>query len=162
MANHSTTTLPQLQTSSKLNRSHTDVLVVHCSDHRFQAGFYEFLNLHLGLNENYDLLSIPGGPQALTLVEYLPKLSWALTRWVRFLIDSHELKRMILITHQDCGWYKSLPFHLFGGTDPRRRQEDDLRRVQRAMAKEFPHLRVELYFAGWDSADHVTIEQVSG
>ena len=148
--------------SSKLNRAHTDVLVVHCSDHRFQAGFYEFLNLSLDLNENYDLLVLPGGPQCLTLVEYLPKLSWALAKWVRFLIDAHDLKRMILITHQDCGWYKHLPFHLFGSSDPRKHQEEDLRRVQRAMAKDFPHMRVDLYFAGWDGADQVTVEPVSG
>lgn len=148
--------------SSKLNRAHADVLVVHCSDHRFQAGFYEFLNLVLNLNENYDLLVLPGGPQCLTLVEYLPKLSWALTKWVRFLIEAHELKRMILITHQDCGWYKSLPSHLFDSSDPRKHQEEDLRRVQRAMAKEFPDVRVDLYFAGWDSADRVTVDPVAG
>jgi len=150
------------QPSSKLTRAPTGVLVVHCSDHRFQAALQEFLNQTLDLDGNYDLVAIPGGPQALTLVEYLPKLSWALTKWLRFLIDAHELKRIILISHQDCGWYKSLPFHLFGSSDPRQHQEEDLRRVKHAMAKDFPHMRVDLYFAGWDSADRVTVEPVSG
>lgn len=148
--------------SSKLNRLQTDVLVVHCSDHRFQAGLYEFLNLGLDLNENYDLLAIPGGPQALTLVEYLPKFSWALTKWLRHLIDAHDLGRMILIAHQDCSWYRSLPFHLFRSSEPRRYQEDDLRRVKHAIGKEFPHILVDLYYAGWDATDRVTIEPVSG
>lgn len=148
--------------SSKLNRGHADVLVVHCSDHRFQAGLHDFLNAGLRLGGNYDLLVLPGGPQCLTLVEYLPKLSWALTKWVRFLIEAHELKRMVLIAHQDCGWYKQLPFHLFGSSDPRRQQEDDLRRVHQAMARDFPQVRVELYYASWDSNDQVAIDPVVG
>ena len=154
--------MPPFKSTHKLNSAHADTLVVHCSDHRFQAALSEFLNKSLDLKGNYDLLALPGGPQCLTLVEYMPKYAWALTKWVRFLIDAHELNRMVLITHQDCGWYKQLPFHLFGSSDPRQRQEDDLRRVRSAMAKDFPHLRVDLYFAGWDNSNQVTIDSVLG
>lgn len=154
--------MASFKSTTKLRTAHADALVVHCSDHRFQAALGEFLNKSLDLKGNYDLLALPGGPQCLTLVEYMPKYAWALTKWVRFLIDAHELNRMVLIAHQDCGWYKQLPFHLFGSSDPRQRQEDDLKRVRAAMAKDFPHLRVDLYFAGWDSANQVTIESVSG
>lgn len=153
--------MPTSQLSSRLNRADTDVLVVHCSDHRFQAGLYEFLNLKLNLNENYDLLVLPGGPQCLTLVEYLPKFSWAGWKWFRFLVDAHHLKRLILIQHQDCGWYKELPFHLHSSTEPRLRQEEDLRRARHVLATEHPQLSVELYYAGWDSNDQVTIETVA-
>ncbi len=153
--------MPAYQGSSKVNRTEADVLVVHCSDHRFQAGFYEFLNSNLNLNENYDLLVIPGGPQCLTLVEYLPKFSWASWKWFRFLVEAHELKRLILIAHQDCGWYKELPFHLHSSSEPRGRQEEDLRRVRQALRHDFPELSVELYFAGWDGEEHVTVEPVS-
>jgi hypothetical protein len=148
--------------SAKLHSEHADALVVHCSDHRLQGVLQEFLNNGLRLNGNYDVLAIPGGPQCLTLVEYLPKLSWALTKWLRFLIDAHELKRVVLIAHQDCGWYKHLPFHLFGSSDPRRQQEEDLRRVKHALARDFPHVRVDLYYAGWDAGDRVVIESVAG
>jgi len=147
--------------SSKVNRLETDVLVVHCSDHRFQAGFYEFLNLKLNLDENYDLLVLPGGPQCLTLVEYLPKFSWAGWKWFRFLVDAHGLKRLILIQHQDCAWYKELPFHLHSSSDPRLRQEEDLRRARHALAKEHSDLSVELYYAGWATNDQITMETVS-
>ena len=153
--------MPSYQPASKVHRDHTDVLVVHCSDHRFQAGLYEFLNRGLNLEENYDLLVIPGGPQCLTLVEYLPKFSWASWKWFRFLVEAHSLKRMILIAHQDCGWYKELPFHLHASSDPRSRQEEDLRRVRHTLTKEFPELEVELYYAGWDAGDRVTVEAIS-
>lgn len=153
--------MSSFKSSLKVNSARADTLVVHCSSHRVQAALGEFLNKGLDL-KNYELLVLPGGPQCLTLVEYLPKYSWAVTKWVRFLVEAHELNRVVLIAHQDCGWYKQLPFHLFGSSDPRQRQEDDLRRVRAAMAKDFPHLRVDLYFAGWDSSNQVTIESVLG
>jgi len=153
--------MPIYQSSSKIHREDAEVLVVHCSDHRFQAGFREFLDQGLKLGENYDLLIIPGGPQCLTLIEYLPKFAWAGGRWLSFLVEQHELKRLILIAHQDCGWYKSLPLHLHSSPEPRDRQEEDLRRAQRWLAKEFPELHLELYYAGWDANDQVTVEPVS-
>lgn len=153
--------MPPYQLSSKINRADTETLVVHCSDHRFQAGIREFLNTGLNLDYDYDLLVIPGGPQCLSLIEYLPKFAWAGRRWLNFLKDAHELKRIILVAHQDCGWYKALPFHLHTSSDPRLRQEEDLRRVEQALMKEFPELRVELYYAGWDANDQVTVDPVS-
>jgi len=148
------------QSTAKLNLTDTDVLAVHCGDHRFQAAIHEFLNQGLNLGGNYDLLVVPGGPQSLTLVEYLPKFSWASWRWFRFFVESHDLKRLILIQHQDCGWYKTLPLHLHDSPEPRARQEQDLRRVKSALAKEFPQLGVELYYAGWDPSDRVSIEVI--
>jgi hypothetical protein len=153
--------MPTYQASSKVNRADAEVLVVHCSDHRFQAGIREFLNRGLNLGENYDLLIIPGGPQCLTLVEYLPKFAWAGSKWFRFLIENHELKRLILIAHQDCGWYENLPVHLHSSAKPRERQEEDLRRAHRALMRDFPEISVELYYAGWTPEDQVTVEPVN-
>ncbi len=146
--------------SSKINRADAEVLVVHCSDHRFQAGIREFLDRGLKLGENYDLLIIPGGPQCLTLVEYLPKFAWVGGKWFRYLVENHELKRMILIAHQDCGWYESLPLHLHSSAKPRDRQVEDLRRAYRSLMKEFPEIRVELYYAGWNIDDSIMVEPI--
>src|ERR1039457_4231457 len=150
--------MPSTKLSSTLKEVMTETLAVHCSDYRFQAGYQEFLNNKLKLDGNYDLLVIPGGPQCLTLVEYLPKFSWSGWKWFRFLADAHDLRRLILIQHQDCQWYKSIPLHLHSSPQPRARQEEDLRRAQRALAKERPHLSIELYYAGWDANRHVTID----
>jgi len=153
--------MPSYQASSTINRSDAEVLVMHCSDHRIQPAIREFLDHGLGLGENYDLLVIPGGPQCLTLVEYLPKFAWASGRWFRFLVENHELKRLIMIAHQDCGWYKNLPLHLHSSPEPRDRQEEDLRRARRWLIQEFPDLRTELFYAGWDASDRVTVTPVS-
>ena len=154
--------MPSFQLTSKLPNENAEVLAVHCSDYRFQAGFYEFLNLTLKLDENYDLLVLPGGPQCLTFVEYLPKFSWAGWKWFRYLVDMHELNRLILIQHQDCQWYRSLPLHLHTSSEPRGRQEEDLRRARTALAKERPELKIELYYAGWDASRRIIIDAVSG
>jgi len=153
--------MPTIQLAATLHEMDAEVLAIHCSDHRFQAGFHEFLNVNLSLDENYDVLVLPGGPQCLTLVEYLPKFSWVGWKWSRFLVEEHHLTRLILIQHQDCGWYKELPFHLHSSTEPRERQEEDLRRARAALVKERPDLRVELYYAGWDANHRITISDVT-
>ena len=152
--------MPSSQLSTTLRSTDAEVLAVHCSDYRFQAGFHEFLNVKLNLTENYDLLVVPGGPQCLTLVEYLPKFSWAGWKWFRFLVEAHDLKRLILIQHQDCRWYCQLPLHLHSSPEPRQRQEEDLRHVRSALLKERSDLRVELYYAGWDASQHIVVDTV--
>jgi hypothetical protein len=149
-----------MQLTSKLKRGGTDVLVIHCGDYRFQGAFYEFLNRNLNLNENYDLIVIPGGPQSLSLVEYLPKFSWSSWKWFRFFVEKHGIRRLILIQHQDCAWYQTMPAHLHASSDLRERQEQDLGRITNALKKDFPDLSVELYYAGWDAEDRITFDAI--
>jgi hypothetical protein len=153
-------TLPtrSYQTNSKISAEPADTLAVFCSDFRFQDGIRDFLDNGLQLKDKYDLLVIPGGPQTLTLVEYLPKFSWAGWKWFRFLLEKHALKRLVLIAHQDCKWYESLPFHLHTSRTPRQRQEEDLRRVHNTLEADFRGLNVELYYAGWNAEGRVTVE----
>jgi hypothetical protein len=148
------------QLNSKLKRGDAEVLVVHCGDYRFQGAFYEFLNHALNLNEKYDLMVIPGGPLSFTLFEYLPKFSWAAWKWFRFFVERHEIRRLILIQHQDCGWYQTMPLHLHASADLRERQEQDLGRVTTRLKRDFPHLTVELYYAGWDADDRIAIDTI--
>jgi hypothetical protein len=149
------------QLASVLTRAGTDVLAIHCGDYRFQSAFREFMAQTLKLEGKYDLMVLPGGPLSLTLAEYLPKFSWSSWKWLRFFVEHHEIRRLILIQHQDCGFYKTMPHHLHSSTDPRQRQEQDLRRSAAALKKDFPSLAVELFYAAWDATDHIRIEQIS-
>ena len=152
--------MPTFQLGSKLKRGDTEVLAVHCGDYRFQGAFYEFLNGVLKLNENYDLMVIPGGPLSLTLFDYLPKFSWSSWKWFRFFVERHGIRRLILIQHQDCAWYQTMPLHLHASPELRDRQEQDLGRVVNTLKKDFPDLKVELYYAGWDADDRITIDAI--
>jgi len=148
--------------TSKLRSGGTETLAIHCGDFRFQAAFHEFLNRSLNLNGNYDLMVIPGGPLSLTLFEYLPEYQRATSNWFRFFAEMHNIKRLILIQHQDCAFYRSMPDHLHSSSDLRQRQEQDLLRVKEWVEKEFPQIAVKLYYAGWDATEHVTIEPARG
>jgi|SRR5580658_2739969 hypothetical protein len=150
------------QLESPRKRGRTDVLAIHCGDYRFQSAFSEFLNRSLNLDGNYDLMVIPGGPLSLTLTEYLPNFSWASWKWLRFFVDQHEIRRLVLIQHQDCAFYQTIPLHLHDSPELRARQEQDLRRATIALRKELPEVTVELYYAGWDGTGHITIETIAG
>lgn len=152
--------MPSHPLTAQLKRTETDVLAVHCGDYRFQSAFQEFLNRTLSLDGNYDLIVMPGGPLSLTLVEYLPKFHWASWKWVRFFAEFHKIRRLILIQHQDCDFYKKMPAHLHESAEPRQRQELELRRVRDAIRRELPQLAVELYYAGFDTSGRVTIDSV--
>src|SRR5512137_176379 len=120
-----------------------DVIAVHCSDPRYQPHFQQFLNTALGLGR-YGLIAVPGGPQFLTLTDYLPKFSWAGWRWLKFLVDLAQPRRIVLIAHDDCRWYHGF---LKPGEAGPVRQLEDLRRVRRMMEERFAEAHVELYFA---------------
>ena len=148
-----------LTLTSKLNRKEATALVIHCGDYRFQAAFHEFLNRSLHL-ETYDLMVIPGGPLTLTPLDPFPKYHWAGWNWLRFFVEQHKLTRLILIQHQDCGFYKAMSAHLNAPLESlRERQEQDLRRARDQVARELPHLAVDTYYAGWDFSDRVLIER---
>jgi len=132
-----------------------DVIAIHCSDPRYQPHFQQFLNTALGLGR-YGLVAVPGGPQVLTLTDYLPKFSWATWRWLKFLVDLAQPHRVVLIAHDDCRWYRGF---LRPGEAAASRQTDDLRRVRRLLQERFPTVAVELYFARLEG-DAAVFEEV--
>jgi hypothetical protein len=144
----------------QLQRGEAEVLAIHCSDHRFQAGIRDFLDEGLNLRANYDCLVVPGGPECLVELETLPKFSWVSRKWSRTLIRMHSLKRLVLIAHQDCGWYKWLEEWHTIGASVRRKQEEDLRTAAGLARQLHPELTVELFFAAWDDGDAVTVDRV--
>ena len=146
---------------AQLQRAQTETLVIHCSDYRFQAGLREFLDEALGLRASYDSLVLPGGPQCLVEVPALPKFAWASRKWSRALIDLHGLKRLVLIAHQDCGWYKWLAQWEPAAANVRQKQEADLKAARQAANRMDSELSVALFYAGWDSSDAVAVESVS-
>ena len=119
-------------------------LVVHCSDYRFRQAFHAFIETALGI-KHYDLIAVPGGPQFLVALDYLPKFAWAGNRWTKFLVEAHGLKRVVLIAHQDCGWYK----HVHGShAAMEARQREDLRHARDQLRQLLPGVSVETYLGG--------------
>jgi len=120
------------------------VIVVHCSDPRYQWHFHEFLRHGLGIRE-YGLVAVPGGPQMLARLDFMPKFSWSGWRWLKFLIDLTKPERVVLINHDDCRWYWSI----LRARDPARVREQqlaDLRSIQREFNDRF-NVQIEAYYA---------------
>ena len=149
--------MPEVYRTKFAAKQPPDALVIHCSDARFQPHFQEFVEQHLGI-ESYALVAVPGGPQLLTLLDYLPKFAWAGWRWMKFLVDINQPRRVILIAHHDCLWYHDGRFWQHRG-DMRERQMRDLEQVRAEIIGRFPGVAVQLFYAHFEG-EHVVFEQV--
>ncbi len=124
--------------------------VIHCSDHRFQKSFREFLSEGLGLG-SYALLAIPGGGHFSSMGDLLPKFAKVGLQSVKFLVTRSGANRIILIAHDDCLYFKEILQFFFTEPDLHGKQLANLKRARRVLLEWFPRARVELYFAGADS-----------
>jgi hypothetical protein len=134
------------------------IVVIHCSDPRYLPHFEDFLRKGLGL-ERYALLAIPGGPQTLTLSDYLPKFAWSGWRWMKFLVNLTKPQRLVLIQHDDCRWY--LENHFAEADRVRARQIEDLRRVRDAFYERHGDLRCDLFYARLEGSS-ARFERIDG
>jgi hypothetical protein len=67
----------------------------------------------------------------------------ALARQVKFLVDAHGLRRVVLIAHQDCAFYKLV--RIRGSLE--QQQVEDLSRAANRIRGFAPSLAVDAYFA---------------
>ncbi|MBX3111767.1 MAG: hypothetical protein KF857_07130 [Fimbriimonadaceae bacterium] len=79
---------------------------MYCSDGRVGAQFDDFLDNGL-LLPRYDRLTLPGGPSCLAGYPELTVAEKGIVEELQFLVDVHELKRVVLIAHQGCAFYSS-------------------------------------------------------
>ena len=126
------------------------MVVVHCTDRQYQGHFHEFLRNGLAIRE-YGLVAVPGGPQLLAPLEFMPKFSRAGWRWLKFLVDLTKPERVVLIHHDDCRWYWSI----LRARDPDRVREQqlaDLLAIQGEFSERF-NVRIEAYDARLDRGE---------
>ncbi len=124
-------------------------LAIFCSDERFANATFEFLRRHLGI-ERCDLMVVAGGPA------FIPKNEIALMERVDLLLKAHEVKKVILIAHDDCGYYKHLHKDLPYQTIKRKQCEDLLAAITKLQAK---GIQAKAFFAFVDSGE-VVFEEV--
>jgi hypothetical protein len=77
---------------------------LYCSDGRVGEHFDDFLQNGLGL-PRYDRVSLPGGPACLAGHPEATLEEKGVVDELRFLVDVHKLKRVVLIAHQSCAFY---------------------------------------------------------
>jgi hypothetical protein len=130
---------------------------IYCSDGRYGEQFDEFLHHALKL-PRYDRVAIPGGAGCLAGHFSAQREEDATLEQFRFLVESHELDRVVLIAHESCGFYSKWLRVPAAGL--RERQEADLRVAAERIRSMHSRLKVSGYFAVRE-ADHVRFEPVA-
>ena len=79
---------------------------IYCSDGRVGEHFDDFLQNGLGL-PRYDRIALPGGPACLAGHPQAHLEEQGVVDELKFLVEVHGLKRIVLVAHQGCAFYTS-------------------------------------------------------
>ncbi|MFT3683768.1 MAG: hypothetical protein QM783_02380 [Phycisphaerales bacterium] len=131
-------------------------VAIYCSDGRYNEQFDEFLHQHLSL-PRYDRLVIPGGPAALAGHFASFRDEEPLADHLKFLIDAHELDRVVMIAHHGCGYYRKRL--MVSDSRLRAQQATDLAAAAARVRAISLAVEVSAYIAGL-TGDRVAIEPV--
>jgi len=127
------------------NTKQARVVVIHCSDPRYQPHFQDFLRLRLGL-PHYGLIAIPGGAQMLSPSEERMPVREHGAAWLDFMATLMTADRCILIGHADCRWYLENGIAREAGR-LKETQARDMIAVSSEIQRRFPSMHTEIYFA---------------
>ena len=129
-------------------------VAIHCSDHRFQDAFREFLTEGLGLI-SYALIAIPGGGHFTSLTEIMPKFAKVGFQSLSFLIQRTGARRIILVGHEDCLFFQEMLRFYFAEAHLHDKQFASLQKASGALRERFGGTSVELYFAETSSDNRI-------
>ena len=139
------------------------ILIVACSDGRYQLSLDEFLNHHLGIT-HYDRLYAPGGPGALATSALSYFRGEQFRQESAFLVDAHGLEEIIFIFHgpmpkegppdATCADYRR-KMHGANTQEIYKQQEADLQEAVRAVLKANKEMRISAYRAEVRADRHV-------
>ena len=129
---------------------------VYCSDGRLGEQFDDFLHNALHL-PRYDRLAVPGGAACLADHFATYREGDAVAAQLEFLINAHQLQRVILIAHEDCAFYtERLRISPIAVTE---KQREDLIKAVERVQQLGPKVVVEAYFARMEGS-RIVFERV--
>jgi hypothetical protein len=135
---------------SVLAASGTEALLLNCIDYRLAAATTRYMTEHQ-MEGKYDQFILAGAALG---VENHQFPDWGRTFWdhVKVAIDLHHIRRIVVMDHRDCGFYKGIH-----GKDLAAEPEEELKvhaaqmHVLKAdIARRHPELSVELLLMGLD------------
>ncbi len=127
------------------NRDRIGAVAVYCSDGRWGEAFDEFCHRSLNI-PRYDRFAVPGGPAWFTRQETrLTGPYFAAREQLDFLVQVHQLERIVLIAHFGCAFYTEML-----KCEPREAwpaQVEDVQSAVKTLGQWFPDLTVEAFLA---------------
>jgi len=149
--NYDVAILPMYQSTCEWREARSPTLVIACADGRWRDHIEDFAANGLKTGPAYDLLMIPGGVEPLALADLIPKDFNFLRRRLDMLVRSHGIRRIVLIAHENCGWYRERKLGPVT-VDLKTRQLADLRRARTLIHDWFGEASIETYFARVDGS----------
>lgn len=120
-------------------------MAIYCSDGRWGDAFDEFCHRSLNI-PRYDRFAVPGGPGWLTARSAAePAVRQAARAQLEYLVTTHELDRLVLITHFGCGFYAEKLNVSADAAMPA--QLEDMRAAARVLREWFDGIAVDEYLA---------------
>jgi hypothetical protein len=128
-------------------RTRIHAAAIYCSDGRLGEHFDDFLQNGLKL-PRYDRLALPGGPACLADHPEAHVQAQGVVEELRFLVEVHELRRVVLLAHEGCAFYVTR----LSLADRRLEllQRADLVRAAASVRRVTSTDSVEAYFARYD------------
>ncbi len=142
---------PFFQSSVPFDANRIRAAAVYCSDGRFGEQFDDLLHSGLAL-PRYDRLAVPGGAASLANHFTAYREEDGVVEQLRFLINAHQLTRVVLIAHEGCAFYterlRVSPLQL------ETQQHEDLQKAVRRVHSMARDLKVSAFFARktWEGA----------
>jgi hypothetical protein len=144
----------RFQAAARFRPTRPGALVIYCSDGRFTSAIEELVRARG--HESVDRISLPGGPGLLSYSTAGYSERDTVSRAAQFLIQNHGIRRVDLIAHEGCGYYR-LRYPTLAADQIRQRQLEDLRGAARLVGKIRSDLEVSAHFARVERG-HVTFE----
>jgi carbonic anhydrase len=136
--------MSEFSATTPFSKAYPKALAVYCSDGRFTRAVEELLK-SLG-EDRLDTLTMPGGAGAIDLrTSHHGGDRAALIRSASFLMDSHDVKRVVLLTHSECGYYRR-QYPMLPADEMGKRQVEDLHTAAKWFQSHQPEVIVSTYF----------------
>jgi hypothetical protein len=148
---HVTMAPSMYQSRCEWREARSPTLVIACADGRWRDHIEDFAANALKIDSAYDLLMVPGGAEPLALANLIPKDFNFLRRRLDMLVASHGIRQIVLIAHENCGWYRQRRIGSLT-IDLKTRQLADLRQARARLQEWFDDVTVDTYFARLDGA----------
>ena len=124
-------------------KSNYKAMVLSCMDPRFQPIVYNYLKKK-NLNGKYSSFTIAGAAIGVTDTKFK---KWHKTFWdnIDTSIKLHNIRKLIVINHQDCGAAKIINGKkVFSKFNEQKIHNNSFKKIKKIFKKKYPKLNIEL------------------
>ena len=111
-------------------------LAISCIDFRFVTKIRDFL-MDQGLNNNYDLITVPGASLS------LPNITQSILTSIRL----HEPDKIYIFDHEDCGAYKE--------DNSKKVHSRNLLKAKEILLNDYSKIQVNTYFVDQEKVEEI-------